>query len=292
MVKRVGFVIGAVLIVALAGIAFYFLQLTAPVGVSQSVPLAPTLVVPAAATQAAAAAAAGFPPRTPRPGFPPGGFRRGTPPPGGFPPGGGPGGGAGPVSTSPPAAPTLAAAGSAQVYRVDATHSKVSYNANETFLQDFAGHATGKVTTVGTTQAIAGDILVDRANPAASQVGEIVVDISQFQSDTAMRDNAIRRQWLESAKYPLATFKATALTGLPAAWPLGTAVRFQIMGDLTVHATTQQVTWDATATLDGNTLHVQATTNVQISQFGMHAPQLPMLTVEDPVTLTLDLVAT
>ena len=132
---------------------------------------------------------------------------------------------------------------------------------------------------VGSTKAVAGDILVDPANPAASRLGEIVVDISQFQSDIGMRDNAIRRQWLESAKYPLATFQNATLTGQP--------VSFQIAGDLTVHGTTQHVVWAATATLAGSTLHATAATTLPMSQFGEHAPSMPMLAVEDPVTLTL-----
>ncbi len=107
-----------------------------------------------------------------------------------------------------------------------------------------------------------------------------------------MSDNAIRRQWLASATYPLATFQNATFSGLPAAWPQGQPVKFQIAGDLTVHGTTQHVTWDATATLDGSTLKTQATTTVKMSQFGVQVPSMPMLTVEDPATVTLNLVAT
>ncbi len=289
----------AVGILVVAALAVYLWQLTAPVQVAQTAPVAPTLAVPAATPAAAQGARPAFPAAgdqgTPGPGgmngFPPGtpgpGGRGG---PGGFPP---PmGGDAAPVSTSPPAAPTLApASGGAAVYRIDPAQSQAAYSASETFTQAFAGMQPGKVTTVGTTKAVAGDILVDPTNPAASRLGEIVVDISQFQSDISMRDNAIRRQWLESAKYPLATFQNATLTGLPAAWPAGQPVSFQIAGDLTVHNTTQHVVWNATATLDGSTLRAEATTTLHMSQFGVQAPSMPMLSVEDPVTLTLKLVA-
>jgi polyisoprenoid-binding protein YceI len=288
--KRVGLGAGAVGILGVAALAVYLWQLTAPVPVAQTAPVAPTLAVPAAipaADQGTPGAGDqggtnGFPPGTPRPAG------RGRP--GGFPP---PmGGGAAPVSTSPPAAPTLApASGSAAIYRIDPAQSQASYSAHETFTQAFAGMQPGTVTTVGTTKAIAGDILLDPAHPAASRLGEIVVDISQFQSDIGMRDNAIRRQWLESARYPLATFQHATLTGLPATWPASRPVPFQIAGDLTVHNTTQHVVWDATAMLDGSTLHATATTMLKMSQFGVQAPSMPMLSVEDPVALMLTLVA-
>ena len=51
--------------------------------------------------------------------------------------------------------------------------------------------------------------------PAQSQIGELVIDISQFTSDESRRDNFIRRQGLESATYPQASFKTTSITGLP-----------------------------------------------------------------------------
>jgi polyisoprenoid-binding protein YceI len=307
-VKRVVLGVLAVLIVAIAGTAIYFYQLTAPVPVSQTAPLAPTLAVPAPAQGQAGAPAGtpgpgmpGFPPNgTPgggMPGFPfngtPGAGMPGFPP-GGGPPGGGPGmGGDMPISAAVPAAPTFAApaAGASQLYRIDAKQSEAAYSASETFLQAFAGMQPGKVTTVGKTTAVAGDILVDNTNPSASQLGEIVIDISQFTSDIGMRDNAIRRQWLESAKYPLATFQNAKLSGLSATWPQGQPVAFQITGDLTVHGTTQPATWASTVTLDGKTLTAQASTSLKMSQFGVQAPSMPMLTVEDPVTITLNLVA-
>jgi len=323
--KRLALGLAAIVILLVVGVGVYFLQLTAPVPVSNTLPVAPTLADPAtapAAAQAASGAAAqptpagantgsrprpstetpgggrgAFPSGTPGSGFPP--FPGGTPPAGmpGFRPGGGPppGGGFGnaPVSTAVPAAPTLApASGGAQVYHIDASQSKASYSVSETFLQDFMGMKPGQVTTVGTTRAIAGDILIDPQNPAAAHLGTIVVDISQLTSDISMRDNAIRRQWLDSAQYPLATFANAKITGLPATWPQGQPVQAQISGDLTVHNATKPVTWDATITLNGTTLQAQATTTVNMSDFGVTAPSMPMLTVKDPATLTLNLVAT
>ena len=86
------------------------------------------------------------------------------------------------------------------IYRIDPAQSEARYTVDETFFD-----ARGLVTVVGTTNGVAGDISIDRANPAASRVGEIVVDISQLRTDERSRDNAIRREWLQSARFPLAT---------------------------------------------------------------------------------------
>ena len=123
-------------------------------------------------------------------------------------------------------------------------------------------------------------------------MGEIVVDISQLTSDESARDNAIRRNWLESRKYPLARFKPTELRNLPAQVVEGRPFTFQMVGDLTVHETTKQVVWDVTATLRGDELEVMATTGFKMSQFNVKPPNIAgFVRAEDDLELTLDLTA-
>jgi polyisoprenoid-binding protein YceI len=150
----------------------------------------------------------------------------------------------------------------------------------------------GLVTVTGTTSGVAGDILLDRTNPSASRIGEIVVDISQLQTDDRSRDNAIRRGYLESARYPLATFKNITASGLPALWVEGEAHAFKLAGDLTVREVTVPVTWEAEITLDGDALRGTAVTNLKMSQFGVDPPSLQVLRVEDDIVLRLNFVAT
>jgi polyisoprenoid-binding protein YceI len=172
------------------------------------------------------------------------------------------------------------------VYRIDPDQSQASYRVGETFFDQ-----RGFVIAVGTTNAVAGDILIDPANLTASQVGEIVVDISQLRTDEPMRDNAIRRRWLESARYPLAKFNNAKIVGMPASTPDGQAFKFQITGDMTVREVTNSITWDAEATLEGDTLRGTATTKLKMSEFGIEPPSLLDLKVEDDVELTLEFVA-
>ena len=263
-------IIALVLVVAAGGAgAIYYFRLTAPVEVSDHAPVAPTLAVPAAAASptpvaaavitpdgSAAATASGGSVATLAPDTP------GTPRPAGTPTTG-------------------------RVYRIDPKQSRASYAVQETFFWE----NNRLFTAVGTTSGVAGDILIDRANPSASQVGEIVIDISQLTSDDSRRDNAIRRQWLESSRYPKVTFKTTAIEGLPATIAEGTPYTFRLTGDLTIRTSTQRVTWDITATLDGDTLRGKATLQTKMTTFGFQPPRLADIGVEDDITLTLDLIA-
>lgn len=165
--------------------------------------------------------------------------------------------------------------------------STVTYRVGETFV-------TGNqfATAVGTTHAIQGDVFVDRAHPANSRIGTIAIDISTFQSDRARRDRAIREGWLESAKFPTATFTPTAIQGLPTAYTDGQEIRVQVPGNLRVRDVTKPVTFTGTVKLAGDTLNGTFQTMVLMTDFGFEPPAiLGTLKAENQVKLELQFTA-
>lgn len=207
------------------------------------------------------------------------------------------------VSTAVPVAPALdvssqqaessvseeiveLAATDAVLYRIDAAQSEVRYEVGETFFQDnrFA-------LAVGTTQGIAGELLVDFAQPSNTQIGDIVIDVSQFTSDESRRDNFIRNSGLQSAAYPLATFSPTSIDGLPAQVAETNNLSFTMTGELTVKNVTRNVTWDVTLNLDGDQIVGTASTEILMSDYGVGPIQLAFLSTEDQVNLYFDFVA-
>jgi polyisoprenoid-binding protein YceI len=134
-------------------------------------------------------------------------------------------------------------------------------------------------------------VLVDFANPANSQIGTIVIDVSQLTSDEGRRDNFIRNNFLQSAQYPQATFKPTKIEGLPATVKAGDQITFKVTGDLTVKQTTKPVTFDVTLTASQDKLTGTATTQIALSDFGVGPIQIAMLQTEDKAKLVFDFVA-
>ncbi len=246
-----------VLLAVIAGAVYYF-RLTADVEVSDASPVAPTLAVPTAAASPTTAAVEPT------------------------------------AASADPAAATTAPAATApvagaRVYRIDAAQSTATYTVSETFFRENNRVANA----VGTTNAIAGDILIDTANPAGSQVGDIVVDISQLKSDSNRRDNAIRREWLESATYPLATFANARIVDLPSDLQAGQPFSFKLEGDMTIHDTTNPVVWDVTLVLDGDTLRGSASTTLAMSDYNVSPPDIAgILKAEDTALLGLQFIAT
>jgi len=204
--------------------------------------------------------------------------------------------------TVQPAAPTESAAAAptqapvdtsvetgaaAVLYRIDAAQSEVRYEVGETFFNQNNRFNLA----IGRTQGVAGDVLVDFAQPSNSEIGEIVIDVSQFTSDESRRDNFIRRDGLESARYPLARFVPRSIEGLPEQVAVGDQVSFTISGDLTVKETTRSVTWNVTLSLEDGRLVGSASTEILMSDFGVGPIQLATLLTEDLVKLFFDFVA-
>lgn len=174
------------------------------------------------------------------------------------------------------------AAPAAQRFVIVPAESLVTYRVNETLFRE--GNRLN--VAVGTTNAIKGEIVVDRAAPRSSRIGTITVDISTFRSDSARRDQAIRERWLESSRFPMAEFRPASVQGLPAAYREGEALRLKVVGDLTIRDVTRPTTFDLALALQGSTLRGTAQTTVRMTDFGVDAPSiLGILRVENDIHL-------
>jgi polyisoprenoid-binding protein YceI len=185
--------------------------------------------------------------------------------------------------------PTAAAAPANTIdFKLVPGESQVSYTVQETLFNQ-----NNKLNTaIGVTKQVTGDIYGNKADPSQSKIGTITVDISQFTSDRAMRDNFIRRNFLESSKYPLAIFTPTSVDGMPKSYTDGQSYSFKVTGNLTAHNVTKPVTFAVTASLSGTTLSGTASTTIKMSDFGVGPITLAgMLQTQDDVKLDMKFVA-
>ncbi|MDQ3327290.1 MAG: YceI family protein [Chloroflexota bacterium] len=268
--RRILLALGALIILGVLGVVLYTLRLTANVEVATTPPTVATLVPEVEST-----------PRQAATDVPPASAPTTT----GAPTATAIASGTAPVATLAPEKPT---ARPARVFRIDPKRSRATYKATEIFLENNRSESP-----VGVTQAVSGEIRVNPDNPAATRVGEIAVDISQLTTGESRRDNAIRRQWLESATYPIARFRNATLTELPTRVEEGKPFTFKMTGDMTIREATRKQTWSVTATLSGDTLQGKASTGIKMIQYGVDPPNIPgFVRVEDEVALTLEFVAT
>lgn len=198
--------------------------------------------------------------------------------------------------TSVPEATEAPASGGVRTFTVVPGQSKASYEVDEEFLAGAAnalGINAGKVKTVGTSDQVSGQLTVDFSGAAPTITsGEFQVDISALKSDQNRRDNRIRNDWLESARFPMATFKVTGIQNGPSSYGEGEEASFQMAGDLTIREITKPVVFDVKASLNGSTVTATATTAFLMSEFGVDPPAMGNLfTVGDNTVVTVTLVA-
>lgn len=162
--------------------------------------------------------------------------------------------------TTPTAVPVALAA---QLFRISSSESVVRFAVDETIPPQ---------TAIGTTNQIAGDLIIDFANPANSQLGVVRINLRTLRTDDPDRDNSIRCCVLLTAQnaYEFTEFVPTSVTGLPTQVSLGQTVDLQVTGNLSLRGVTRPVTFSVWVTL-GSSEEIQgeATAFVNRSDFGI-----------------------
>ena len=193
-----------------------------------------------------------------------------------------------PPTLPPTQAPAGPASDGSITYRIIPGESQVTYEVGEVFIDQNNRFNVAQ----GITPQVDGEIIVDFANPAASSIGPIEVDISQFTSDSSRRDNAIRERFLESARYPIARFVPKDTVGLPDSYTEGESVSFQANGDLTIREVTRPATFDVTVVAGQDALQGEASTTILMSDFGFGPISIGgILNTEDEVKVNIQFVA-
>lgn len=141
---------------------------------------------------------------------------------------------------------------------------------------------------VGTTQDIAGALVVDANGNVVRDSSKIVVTLTSLKSDKERRDNFIKRRTMETEKFPTVELVPTALKGLNGS-TLGAPANFELLGDLTVHGVTRPTTWKVSAHADGDDIVGSATTAFTFKDFSLDQPKVPVvLSVADTIKLEYD----
>jgi polyisoprenoid-binding protein YceI len=173
-----------------------------------------------------------------------------------------------------------------KIYTISPDGSTVRFELDE----DLRGE---RITVVGQTDQVAGELAIDLNALAATQVGVMQINARGLATDNNFRNRAIQNEILNTGNFEFITFAPTAVTGLPDSAAVGDTVEFTIEGDLTITDQTQPATFTVTATLvSADQITGTATAVVNRTDFGLNIPSVPnVANIEEEVDLIIEFTA-
>jgi polyisoprenoid-binding protein YceI len=113
------------------------------------------------------------------------------------------------------------------IYQIDTSHSAAQFKVRHMMIANVKGEF----------DKVSGTVTFDPANPSASTV-EASIDVSTISTRDEQRDGHLKSgDFLDVEKYPSITFKSKKVTATG-------GDSFKVVGDLTIHGVTKEVTLD------------------------------------------------
>ena len=166
-------------------------------------------------------------------------------------------------------------------WTIDPAHSNVEFAVRHLMISTVKGRFTD----------VTGTVVLDEADPAGSSA-DIVVNVASIDTREAQRDAHLRSaDFFEAEAYPTITFRSRKVVAG------GLSDAFALVGDLTIHGVTREVTLSVTAEgrnkdpWGNQRAGYSATTKIKRSDFGLTWNQLLEtggLAVSDEVRISLD----
>lgn len=132
-------------------------------------------------------------------------------------------------------------------------------------------------TTHGTFQLKEGHVVTD---PAAGTIsGELVVDPNTGNSNDGARDRRMKKEILETDRYPEIRFQLTKVAGA--------APNFRVSGQFTIHGTSHELSIPMQVTINGNEVSGTGKFVVPFVDWGMKDPSNFLFKVDKTVAVEL-----
>lgn len=162
--------------------------------------------------------------------------------------------------------------------------SEAGYRVNEVLSGE-------NVTVTGRTSDVTGTFTVNTDGNTLEQA-DFTVDLSTVATDSDRRDNYFKNTTIDTAKNPTAQLRITKPVDLGKAPTAGETRTVEVTGDLTLKGITQSVTFTVDVAGDGNQVQIATAVPITFADYGIEAPSLGFVSVEDHGSIEVQLVAT
>ena len=148
----------------------------------------------------------------------------------------------------------------------------------------YAGYRVNEVlrgvaaTVVGRTSQVEANV---NLSGSAVEAGKITVDMASVATDQPSRDGFFRGTTLATGIYKTSQFELTKPVQLSSLLAAGEKRSVDLVGKLTIHGVSRDVTVKAEVGFDGRLLKVAGSIPIVFTDYGVQAPNLGFVAVED-----------
>lgn len=146
------------------------------------------------------------------------------------------------------------------------------------------------ITVTGRTSDVTGTFTVN-ADGTVLEQADFTVNLSTVATDSDRRDNYFKNTTIDTAKNPEAQLRVTEPVNLGTAPAAGETRTVEVTGELTLKGSTQQVTFPVDVAGDGSQVQIAAAVPITFADYGIQAPSLGFVSVEDHGSIEVQLVA-
>jgi len=163
------------------------------------------------------------------------------------------------------------------VYHLEEGQGQVRFDA-KAFMHDFTGK-TSKVRGI-----------IRLADPERLTEGEacIRVDAASLDTNNSTRDDTMRKDHLETARFPTIAFLLKSLEGItpqPSGW------EFAAKGTLSLHGVSREILLPIRARKAGDVIRMTGQVPLKMTDYGIRIPKFLLFAVEDQVVVSFDVTA-
>lgn len=134
------------------------------------------------------------------------------------------------------------------------------------------------VTVVGRTSQVEANVTLGESSV---EVGKIIVDMASVATDQPSRDSYFREPTLATATNKTSQFELTKPVQLNSPLVAGEKQAVDLVGKLTIHGVSREVTAKSEVGFDGRLLKVAGSIPMVFADYDVQAPNLGFVTVED-----------
>ncbi|MHB1277699.1 MAG: YceI family protein [Bacteroidia bacterium] len=125
----------------------------------------------------------------------------------------------------------------------------------------------------------------------ATQAIAVKVPIRSFEFEKALMEEHFNENYLESEKFPEATFTGKISESTPVDWKKDGTYEVTVEGKLTIHGVSKMITEKATITVKGETVSVSSKFRVKLADYGIKNDKMESIAEEIDIQLKGELKA-